>query len=66
MSPQNSVRLDLLRSAPLNSWVGLSHDESRILAAGPTLDEVIEQTQALGEEDPLILKTPHVWGPIFG
>jgi len=27
---------------------------------------VIEQTQALGEDDPLILKTPHVWGPIFG
>jgi hypothetical protein len=66
MSPQNSVRLDLLRSAPLDSWVALSQDESRILASGRDLNEVIEKTHAIGESDPLILKTPPVWGPIFG
>jgi len=66
MSPENSIRLDLLRSAPLDSWVALSHDESRIVAAGRNLNEVIEQTHAMGEQDPLILKTPSTWGPIFG
>ena len=66
MSPQNSVRLDLLRSAPLDSWVALSQDESRIVATGRNLNEVIEQTHAMGERDPLILKTPPAWGPIFG
>jgi hypothetical protein len=66
MSPQNATRLDLLRSAPLNSWVALSQDESRIVAAGQNLDEVIATTHAMGEQDPLILRTPPAWGPIFG
>jgi hypothetical protein len=44
MSPENQVRLNLSRSAPLNSWVALSQDQSRIVAAGADLNEVIDPT----------------------
>jgi hypothetical protein len=66
VSPENSVRLKLLRTAPLNSWVALSQDETRIVASGPNLEDVIEETHATGEMDPLILKTPPAWGPLVG
>jgi hypothetical protein len=51
----------LLRSAPLNSWVAFSADESRIIATGTTYSEVIELSEHAGETDPLIIKTPEQW-----
>lgn len=64
MSSQDVIRLQLLRSAPLNSWVALSEDESRIVAVGKTYSEVVELSERAGEADPLILKTPEQWSPI--
>lgn len=63
MSPQNTIRLELLRSAPLNSWIALSEDESSIVATGSTYSEVSERSDIAGVSDPVILKTPEQWLP---
>lgn len=64
MSPENAHRLELLRSAPLDSWVALSEDETRIVAVGATYSEVAERSEIAGVSDPLILKTPAQWAPL--
>ena len=64
MSPQDIRRLELLRNAPLNSWVALSEDESTIVATGATYSEVVERSESAGVSDPLILKTPEQWSPL--
>jgi hypothetical protein len=64
MSPDNAHRLELLRSAPLDSWVALSGDESVIIATGATYAEVVKNSDAAGENDPVILKTPSQWAPL--
>lgn len=64
MSPEAAVRLELLRSAPLDSWIALSEDESRIVATGATYSEVAERSEQAGVSDPLILKTPEKWAPL--
>ena len=64
MSPEAKIRLGLLQSVPLNSWVALSEDESRIVAVGKTYDEVSRKSDVAGEHDPLILKTPMEWEPL--
>lgn len=64
MSPENEKRLELLRSAPLNKWIALSEDESRIIAVGDTFDEVSEQSDLAGISDPIILKTPEQWAAL--
>jgi len=64
MSPQDARRLELLRSAPLNSWIALSEDESAIVATGATYSEVVERSENAGVSNPLILKTPEQWSPL--
>jgi hypothetical protein len=64
MSPENEIRLELLRSAPLNRWIALSEDESRIVAVGETYGEVSALSDLAGISDPLILKTPEEWAPL--
>ena len=61
MSPENEVRLNLLRPAPLDAWIALSQDESRIVATGDDYDEAARKAEEAGETDPVILKTPPVW-----
>jgi hypothetical protein len=61
MSPENQIRLELLRSAPLDAWIALSEDESRIVAVGSDYREVSEKADAAGESDAVILKTPPAW-----
>jgi hypothetical protein len=58
------ARLELLRSAPMDSWIALSEDESRIVAVGATYEEVVKNSESAGFADPLLLKTPKVWMPI--
>ena len=59
----NSPRLDALRSAPLDSWVALSDDETRIVATGKTYAEVAEAAEKSGV-DTVIVKTPEEWHPL--
>jgi len=65
MSPQDARRLELLRSVPLNSWIALSEDETKIVATGATYLEVVERSEKAGISDPLILKTPQQWSPFL-
>jgi len=64
LSPANLIRLELLRSAPLNKWIALSEDESNIVAIGETYREVSERSDMAGVSDPVILKTPQQWAPL--
>jgi hypothetical protein len=64
ISPQAAARLEALRSAPLDSWVALSEDESRIVAVGATYAEVAENSERAGVADPLIVKIPAKWAPL--
>jgi len=64
MSPENIIRLNLLRSAPLNKWIALSDDESKIIAVGETFGEVSDLIDRAGITDSVILKTPPAWTPI--
>jgi hypothetical protein len=50
-----------LSKAPKNSWVAFSEDESRVIAYGESFQEVVSKAEAVGETDPLILKTPEDW-----
>ena len=63
MSPEAIIKLNVLRSAPLNSWIALSEDETRIVAAGKSFTEVSDRCDDAGEKDPFILKTPNAWEP---
>ncbi len=64
MSPQETARLKALESAPLDRWIALTEDETKIVAVGDTYAEVAEASQRAGVEDPVILKTPTEWAPL--
>jgi hypothetical protein len=61
MSPENKIRLEILQSVPLNKWIALSGDESRLIAVGDDYSEVSEKADAIGETDAVILRTPSSW-----
>jgi hypothetical protein len=65
-TPANTedVRLELLRTAPLDSWIALSEDETKIVAVGSSYEEVVRNSENAGVSDPLLIKTPKVWMPI--
>ena len=64
MSPQNSIRLEILGTAPLNAWIALSDDESKIVAQGGTYEEVVNQLEKIGDETAFLVKTPPSWSPL--
>ena len=55
------TRVELLKNAPLDSWIALSEDESKIVAVGATFEEVSRKSDVAGVEDPVVLKTPKAW-----
>jgi hypothetical protein len=64
MTPEAAARLEALRAAPLDSWVALSEDETRIVAVGRTYAEVASELDRLGDQQSVILKTPDAWLPL--
>ncbi len=64
MDTDEDHRLELLRSAPADSWIALSEDETAIIASGATYDEAVAKSELAGVSDPLLIKTPKVWMPI--
>lgn len=64
MLPADEKRLRALESAPLDSWIALSEDESRIVAVGRTFTEVSRKLEAI-EEPAVILKTPPAWAELI-
>ena len=59
----NAPRSEALRSAPLDSWVALAEDETRITAIGASYGEVAKRLDDAGDKDSVILKTPKSWHP---
>jgi hypothetical protein len=57
-------RLEALKSAPLDSWVALSEDETRVVAVGASYEEAVHKSEEAGVMDPVLVKTPRVWLPI--
>ena len=64
MTANDTIRLKTLAGAPLDAWVALSQDESRIVAVGRSYQEVAEKSDEVGEPDAIILKTPENWAPV--
>lgn len=64
MSPQALARVEALRSAPLDSWIALSDDETKLVATGRTYQEVASELDRIGDDSAVILKTPHCWHPL--
>jgi hypothetical protein len=58
-----SFRLEALRSAPLDSWIALSEDETKIVAVGSTYDEAVKNSERAGVSEPILVKTPKSWLP---
>jgi hypothetical protein len=52
------IHLTNLLSPYKGKWVALSHDETRVVGAGVTLDEALEAAKKKGEEKPVIIKSP--------
>ena len=63
MSGVSAPRLEALRAAPLDAWVALAEDESRIVAVGATYEEVVTKSNEAGVQDPVIIRTPQSWLP---
>jgi len=61
---EHQARLEILRNAPLDSWIALSADETRLVGVGKTLEEALREAEKNGENDPLILMTPPEWLPL--
>ena len=64
MATTVTPRLELLRAAPLDTWIALSEDEGKIVATGASYKEVVANSERAGVSDPLILKTPARWLPL--
>jgi len=61
---QIDPRIAALSKAPLNSWIALSDDETRLIAHGPTYQAVADKLDKLGDQTSIILKTPPSWLPL--
>jgi len=57
----NIARSEALRAAPLDSWIALTEDETRIVATGATYEEVSRRLDEAGVEESVIIKTPKSW-----
>ena len=57
----NYQRIEALRAAPPDTWIALSEDETRVVAVGATYEEVVQKSQEVGIEEPVLIKTPKNW-----
>ena len=63
-SMSDDPRFDALKSAPLDSWIALSEDETAVVAVGSTYDEAVKKSESAGVSDPVLVKTPKAWHSI--
>lgn len=52
------IHLAKLLAPHKGKWVALSHDETRVVGVGITLDEALEASKKKGEEKPVVIKSP--------
>ena len=62
MSTQERVKI--LAEATPNTWVVLSHDESRVVARGDSYTQAVEKAEDAGESDPILVRVPDEWKPM--
>ena len=62
MSAEEIARLHILNEAPLDSWIALAEDESKIVAIGDTYAEAVQNSEKAGVAEPVLIKTPEKWG----
>lgn|GEM_PF-1185362 len=62
MSPED--RLELLRTAPPDTWIALSDDESRLAGKGKTYQEAVDDAARSGSNDPILIRIPPTWAPL--
>lgn len=58
------LRFEALKAAPLDSWVALSEDQTKVVAVGATYDEAVKNSESAGVDDPVMIKTPKAWHSI--
>lgn len=58
------LRFEALKSAPPDSWVALSEDESKIVKVGASYEEAVHKSESAGVSDPVLVKIPKTWLPI--
>jgi len=58
---KNTPRSEALLAAPLDSWVALTDDETRVIATGATYEEVSKRLDEAEVADSIIIKTPKSW-----
>ena len=61
---QIDARIAALEQAPLDAWIALSDDETRLIAHGTTYQEVADQLDKIGDDSSVILRTPPAWLPM--
>lgn len=64
MPAKKDARSEALRNAPLDAWVALSDDETRIVATANTYAELVSELDRIGDDTAVILKTPDDWLPL--
>jgi hypothetical protein len=57
--------LEVLREAPMNTWIALSEEEGKIVAVGNSYAEAAANSEQAGYDDSLIMRTPEVWAPLY-
>jgi hypothetical protein len=58
------LRFEALKAAPLDSWIALSEDETKIVATASTYEEAVQKSESAGVSDPVLVKTPKAWHAI--
>jgi len=52
------VHLAELLAPHKGKWVALSHDETRVLGVGVTIDEALAEAKKKSQEKPVLIKSP--------
>jgi hypothetical protein len=61
---KTDARVAALLQAPLDSWIALSDDETRLVARGDTYQAVAAKLDEMGDDSSVVLKTPPSWSPL--
>ncbi len=48
----------ILKGIPKGAWVAISPDQTKVIAFGSDLSEVMDRSAELGESDPIVTKVP--------
>jgi hypothetical protein len=48
----SDARFEALKSAPLDSWIALSEDETSVVAVGASYSEAVKKSESTGVTDP--------------